>query len=137
MTSLSNCFTSCHILGDKSTAQTKVQIQIVEQLEQQLKKEQRRLKAMMDHLKHVKQVREESIDQKALQLSHHISSQLSTQLSPQLSPKYSPQLSPQLPHLSPLPFLSYSQSQKMISHAGPVRKKATERLSSTEGKNVS
>jgi hypothetical protein len=30
----------CHILDDKSTAQTKVQIQIVEQLEQQLQKVQ-------------------------------------------------------------------------------------------------
>merc|ERR1719458_2073401 len=44
-----------HVLDDKSTAQTKVQIQIVEQLEQQLQKEQHRLKSMMDHLKKTKQ----------------------------------------------------------------------------------
>ena len=57
---------SCHILGDKSTAQI---------VEQQLNKEQHRLVAMMDHLKQIQE--EERLDQ------------LSTQLSPQL-----PQLSP-------------------------------------------
>merc|ERR1711892_458234 len=45
----------------------------------------------------------------------------------------SPQLSPQLPPLSPLPFLSYSPSQKMSSQAGPVRNKVAERQSSMEG----
>ena len=33
---------SCHGISDKSTAQTKVQMQIVEQLENQLSKEQNR-----------------------------------------------------------------------------------------------
>ena len=42
-----------HVLDDRSTAQTKVQIQIVEQLESQLGKEQGRLEAMMGHLKQV------------------------------------------------------------------------------------
>ena len=115
MTSLSNCFTSCHILDDKSTAQTKVQIQIVEQLEQQLNKEQRRLEAMMNHLKHIKE--EEMIVQK---ISDN-------------SPQVSSQSSQQLPQLSPLPFLSYSPSQKMSSQVGPVRRKVTERQSSMEG----
>ena len=41
------------MLDDRSTAQTKVQIQIVEQLESQLSKEQSRLEAMMGHLKEV------------------------------------------------------------------------------------
>ena len=43
-----------HVLDDRSTAQTKVQIQIVEQLEAQVAKEQARLQAMMGHLKTVR-----------------------------------------------------------------------------------
>ena len=43
-----------HVLDDRSTAQTKVQIQIVEQLEGQVAKEQARLQAMMSHLKTVR-----------------------------------------------------------------------------------
>lgn len=46
-----------HVLDDRSTAQTKVQIQIVEQLESQLSKEQGRLEAMMTHLKQVRQMK--------------------------------------------------------------------------------
>merc|ERR1711892_237639 len=77
---------SCHILDDKSTAQTKVQIQIVEQLEQQLNKEQRRLECMMNHLKHVKKVNDEG------RIDKQISSD-SLQLYPQHSLQH-PQLSP-------------------------------------------
>ena len=107
---LSYCVTSCHLLDAKSTAQTKVQRQIVEQLEQQLNKEQRRLEAMIDHLKNAKQANEkEMIDQN------------------------SQQLYAQLPQLSPLPFISYSPPQKIISQAGPVRRKVSERQSSMEG----
>ena len=43
-----------HVLDDRSTAQTKVQIRIVEQLEAQVAKEQARLQAMMGHLKTVR-----------------------------------------------------------------------------------
>ena len=39
-----------HLLDDKSTAQTRVQLQIVNQLEVQLVKERQRLDAMMAHL---------------------------------------------------------------------------------------
>ncbi|XP_055342082.1 forkhead box protein P1-like isoform X4 [Paramacrobiotus metropolitanus] len=39
-----------HALDDRSTAQTRVQIQVVSQLEQQLQKEKDRLDAMMQHL---------------------------------------------------------------------------------------
>ena len=49
----------------------------------------------------------------------------------------SPQLSPQPPQLNHLPFLSYAPSQKIRSQAGPVSKKDSERVSSTEGKPVS
>ena len=107
-----NLTTSCHILDAKSTAQTKVQIQIVEQLKQQLNKEQSRMEGMRDHMKQVKEAK-------------MINQQISAD---------SPQLSPQLPQLSSLSFLSYSPSQKMSSQAGPVRKKVAERQSSMEGK---
>ncbi|KAJ8016734.1 hypothetical protein DPEC_G00010430 [Dallia pectoralis] len=40
-----------HILDDKSTAQCRVQMQVVQQLEIQLKKDKERLQAMMSHLK--------------------------------------------------------------------------------------
>ena len=39
-----------HVLDDKSTAQARVQMQIVSQLELQLQKERERLQAMMAHL---------------------------------------------------------------------------------------
>ncbi len=39
-----------HVLNDRSTAQTRVQVQIVSQLKIQLKKEEDRLEAMMKHL---------------------------------------------------------------------------------------
>ena len=54
----------CHVLDDRSTAQTKVQIQIVEQLESQLSKEQHRLEAMMSHLKQVRSVKAEESGEK-------------------------------------------------------------------------
>ncbi|XP_056896106.1 forkhead box protein P1-B-like isoform X2 [Takifugu flavidus] len=40
-----------HVLDDKSTAQCRVQMQVVQQLELQLKKDKERLQAMMAHLK--------------------------------------------------------------------------------------
>ena len=46
---------SAHGISDKSTAQTKVQMQIVEQLEGQLAKEQSRLEAMLAHLQQLQQ----------------------------------------------------------------------------------
>ena len=47
-----------HILDDKSTAQARVQMQIVSQLELQLQKERERLQAMMSHL-HLNKKQEE------------------------------------------------------------------------------
>jgi hypothetical protein len=47
-----------HVLDDKSTAQARVQMQIVSQLELQLQKERERLQAMMGHL-HLNKKQEE------------------------------------------------------------------------------
>ena len=99
-----------HVLDDRSTAQTKVQIQIVEQLEGQLSKEQGRLEAMMSHLK---QVRNGAMEEKAERCSqdggggggggdHRLA-----------------------PHI---PFLRQQESQ-----VGPLRRKCSDRLQSAEG----
>ncbi|KAM9505626.1 forkhead box protein P1-B-like isoform 15-T31 [Salvelinus alpinus] len=45
-----------HTLDDKSTAQCRVQMQVVQQLELQLKKDRERLQAMMSHLKSSEQM---------------------------------------------------------------------------------
>ena len=60
-TEYSNFPTKCaaeHVLDDKSTAQARVQMQIVSQLELQLQKERERLQAMMSHL-HLNKKQEE------------------------------------------------------------------------------
>ena len=100
----------CHVLDDRSTAQTKVQIQIVEQLEGQLSKEQNRLEAMMTHLKAVRSVGGEDSPEKA-------------EGGEETGPT----------HLAPhLPFLSSSYSSPLAKQdppAGPIRRKCSERHS--------
>lgn len=68
----------CHVLDDRSTAQTKVQIQIVEQLESQLSKEQHRLEAMMSHLKQVRSVKAEESGEKTDTSEHKSLGKLQT-----------------------------------------------------------
>jgi forkhead box protein P len=58
MAEFSKHITAEHILDDKSTAQARVQMQIVSQLELQLQKERERLQAMMSHL-HLNKKQEE------------------------------------------------------------------------------
>jgi len=98
------------VLDDRSTAQTKVQIQIVEQLEGQLSKEQHRLEAMMTHLKQVRSVAGEEGQEKTEGCEET-----------------------GLTHLQPhFPFLtsSYSSSlTKQDSPTGPIRRKCSDRHS--------
>uniref|UniRef100_A0A0K2U7E9 Fork-head domain-containing protein n=1 Tax=Lepeophtheirus salmonis TaxID=72036 RepID=A0A0K2U7E9_LEPSM len=47
-----------HVISDRSTAQTRVQVQIVSQLELQIRKEKDRLEAMMDHFNKLKEEEE-------------------------------------------------------------------------------
>ena len=107
-----------HILDDRSTAQTKVQIQIVEQLETQLSKEQVRLEAMMTHLKQVRQTNQEMDQEKQEKKTDEL----------QLS-QYG-----QLPGY--LGVTAYT-SQNMESHAGPVRRKICDRNSVEGTTNIS
>ncbi len=58
-----------HVLNDRSTAQTRVQVQIVSQLKLQLKKEEDRLEAMMRHL-HPKET-EQQQQQGSNSSNHH------------------------------------------------------------------
>ena len=80
-----------------------VQIQIVEQLEQQLSKEQSRLEAMMDHLKAVKEDRGGLVEPE-------------------------PRPAPPLSHLT---FIS-AYSDRVRPAPGPARRRATERANSVE-----
>ena len=102
------------MLDDRSTAQTKVQIQIVEQLESQLSKEQGRLEAMMTHLKQVRQMK---ADQDTVE-SHNSRSAGSPGQGCQASSFL--ESSPFTPH------------QNHESHSGPIRRKTSDRNSSTE-----
>ena len=116
-----------HVLDDRSTAQTKVQIQIVEQLESQLAKEQSRLEAMMAHLKQVRQMKEEVEEKTEAKTNGNTSSPPPTLGSSPLN------------HLGHLPFIGghhqnySSHSQNLDSHVGPVRRKITDRSSSIDG----
>lgn len=49
-----------HVLDDRSTAQTRVQMQVVAQLELQLQKERDRLQSMMDHLSRARQQQQQA-----------------------------------------------------------------------------
>ncbi|XP_059351953.1 forkhead box protein P1-like isoform X7 [Daphnia carinata] len=49
-----------HVLDDRSTAQTRVQMQVVAQLELQLQKERDRLQSMMDHLNRARQQQQQA-----------------------------------------------------------------------------
>ena len=117
------CFRS-HVLDDRSTAQTKVQIQIVEQLESQLTKEQSRLEAMMNHLKQVRQIKQtdpEASSTAAVSDNLHHEKRSSTPSSVTI-PSF-------------LGSSSFTNTHQNMSEAGPVRRKITERNTSVEGNN--
>ena len=100
------------MLDDRSTAQTKVQIQIVEQLESQLNKEQSRLEAMMSHLKQVRNGAMEENPDKTERCS---------QAGGGGGGGGGPHLAPHIPFL------------RQDSQVGPLRRKCSDRLQSAEG----
>ena len=98
------------MLDDRSTAQTKVQIQIVEQLESQLSKEQSRLDAMMSHLKQVRNgAMEENPDKTERCSQGGVGGGGGAHLAPHI------------------PFL------RQDSQVGPLRRKCSDKLQSAEG----
>ena len=65
-----------HTLDDRSTAQTRVQMQVVSQIELQLQKERDRLQSMMDHLNHERQMQQKKQQQQHQQQQQKQQTQL-------------------------------------------------------------
>ncbi|XP_044047722.1 forkhead box protein P2-like isoform X2 [Siniperca chuatsi] len=122
-----------HTLDDRSTAQCRVQMQVVQQLELQLCKERERLRAMMAHL-HLPSLEARSISARAsLQspqsdtaadpCSLQLSSVAVTSSLPSLSPSHSAQVSPQ--PLAPVSSPSQGCEEESSTHtscAGAIRR---------------
>ncbi|XP_061687361.1 forkhead box protein P1-B isoform X3 [Syngnathoides biaculeatus] len=114
-----------HALDDRSTAQCRVQMQVVQQLELQLAKDKERLQAMMTHL-HVKSTEPKATPQ-PLNLVSNIT------LSKSAPPETSPPLSlPQTPTTPTAPLTPLSQTHSVITannlHSmGPMRRRYSEK----------
>ncbi|XP_035008663.2 forkhead box protein P1-B isoform X2 [Hippoglossus stenolepis] len=113
-----------HALDDRSTAQCRVQMQVVQQLELQLSKDKERLQAMMTHL-HVK-----STEPKATPQPLNLVSSITLSKS---APAASPPLSlPQTPTTPTTPLTPLSQTHSVITanslHSmGPMRRRYSEK----------
>ncbi|MFT7801442.1 forkhead box protein P1 isoform X2 [Arapaima gigas] len=109
-----------HALDDRSTAQCRVQMQVVQQLELQLAKDKERLQAMMTHL-HVK-----STEPKATPQPLNLVSTLS-----KTAPEASPQSLPQTPTtptpLTPLPQGPSVITSNSLHSVGPMRRRYSEK----------
>nr|XP_057943397.1 forkhead box protein P1-B isoform X2 [Doryrhamphus excisus] len=114
-----------HALDDRSTAQCRVQMQVVQQLELQLAKDKERLQAMMTHL-HVKSTEPKATPQ-PLNLVSNVT------LSKSALPEASPPLSlPQTPTTPTAPLTPLSQTHSVITannlHSmGPMRRRYSEK----------
>ncbi|XP_065811044.1 forkhead box protein P1-B isoform X1 [Labrus bergylta] len=113
-----------HALDDRSTAQCRVQMQVVQQLELQLAKDKERLQAMMTHL-HVK-----STEPKATPQPLNLVSNIKLSKS---APEASPPLSlPQTPTTPTEPLTPLSQTHSVITansihSVGPIRRRYSEK----------
>uniref|UniRef100_A0A3P9MUA1 Forkhead box P1b n=3 Tax=Poecilia reticulata TaxID=8081 RepID=A0A3P9MUA1_POERE len=113
-----------HALDDRSTAQCRVQMQVVQQLELQLAKDKERLQAMMTHL-HVK-----STEPKAtLQPLNLVSNVTLSKSAPETSPPLS---LPQTPTTPTAPLTPLSQTHSVITanslhSVGPMRRRYSEK----------
>uniref|UniRef100_A0A3P8XC50 Fork-head domain-containing protein n=1 Tax=Esox lucius TaxID=8010 RepID=A0A3P8XC50_ESOLU len=115
-----------HALDDRSTAQCRVQMQVVQQLELQLAKDKERLQAMMTHL-HVKSTEPKSTPQ-PLNLVSNVT------LSKTAPPEASPPLSlPQTPTTPTAPLTPLSQVHSVITpnslhhSVGPMRRRYSDK----------
>uniref|UniRef100_A0A8C9YBF8 Forkhead box P1b n=1 Tax=Sander lucioperca TaxID=283035 RepID=A0A8C9YBF8_SANLU len=113
-----------HALDDRSTAQCRVQMQVVQQLELQLSKDKERLQAMMTHL-HVK-----STEPKATPQPLNLVSNITLSKS---APEASPPLSlPRTPTTPTAPLTPLSQTHSVITanslhSVGPMRRRYSEK----------
>ncbi|XP_041748452.1 forkhead box protein P1-B isoform X1 [Coregonus clupeaformis] len=115
-----------HALDDRSTAQCRVQMQVVQQLELQLAKDKERLQAMMTHL-HVKSTEPKPTPQ-PLNLVSNVT------LSKTAPPEASPPLSlPQTPTTPTAPLTPLSQAHSVITpnslhhSVGPMRRRYSDK----------
>nr|XP_056709067.1 forkhead box protein P1 isoform X6 [Euleptes europaea]XP_056709078.1 forkhead box protein P1 isoform X6 [Euleptes europaea]XP_056709094.1 forkhead box protein P1 isoform X6 [Euleptes europaea] len=112
-----------HALDDRSTAQCRVQMQVVQQLELQLSKDKERLQAMMTHL-HVKSTEPKATPQPLNLVS-------SVTLSKTVS-EASPQSLPHTPTTPTAPITPVSQGPSVITttsihNVGPIRRRYSDK----------
>ncbi|XP_035380545.1 forkhead box protein P1-B isoform X2 [Electrophorus electricus] len=113
-----------HALDDRSTAQCRVQMQVVQQLELQLAKDKERLQAMMTHL-HVKSTEPKPTPQPLNLVSNATLSKTAPEASPPLS-------LPQTPTTPTAPLTPLSQAHSVITPTslhgvGPVRRRYSDK----------
>uniref|UniRef100_A0A9J7ZYD6 Forkhead box P1b n=3 Tax=Cyprinus carpio TaxID=7962 RepID=A0A9J7ZYD6_CYPCA len=113
-----------HALDDRSTAQCRVQMQVVQQLELQLTKDKERLQAMMTHL-HVKSTEPKPAPQPLNLVSNVTLSKTAPEASPPLS-------LPQTPTTPTAPLTPLSQTHSVITptslhSVGPMRRRYSDK----------
>lgn len=113
-----------HALDDRSTAQCRVQMQVVQQLELQLAKDKERLQAMMTHL-HVKSTEPKATPQPLNLVSNVTLSKSAHEASPPLS-------LPQTPTTPTAPLTPLSQTHSVITanslhSVGPMRRRYSDK----------
>lgn len=113
-----------HALDDRSTAQCRVQMQVVQQLELQLAKDKERLQAMMTHL-HVKSTEPKSTPQPLNLVSNVTLSKTAPEASPPLS-------LPRTPTTPTAPLTPLSQTHSVITptslhNVGPMRRRYSDK----------
>ncbi|XP_072308008.1 forkhead box protein P1-B isoform X2 [Eucyclogobius newberryi] len=113
-----------HALDDRSTAQCRVQMQVVQQLELQLAKDKERLQAMMTHL-HVKSTEPKATPQPLNLVSNVTLSKSAPEASPPLS-------LPRTPTTPTAPLTPLSQTHSVITanslhSVGPMRRRYSDK----------
>ncbi|TRY82133.1 hypothetical protein DNTS_009453 [Danionella cerebrum] len=113
-----------HALDDRSTAQCRVQMQVVQQLELQLAKDKERLQAMMTHL-HVKSTEPKPTPQPLNLVSNVTLSKTAPEASPPLSLPHTP-TTPTTP-LTPLSQAHSVITPTSLHSVGPMRRRYSDK----------
>ncbi|XP_055016344.1 forkhead box protein P1-B isoform X4 [Boleophthalmus pectinirostris] len=113
-----------HALDDRSTAQCRVQMQVVQQLELQLAKDKERLQAMMTHL-HVKSTEPKAAPQPLNLVSNITLSKSAPEASPPLSLPHTP-TTPTAP-LTPLSQAHPVITANSLHSVGPMRRRYSDK----------
>eukprot|EP00066_Takifugu_rubripes_P007946 XP_003973806.1 PREDICTED: forkhead box protein P1 [Takifugu rubripes] len=113
-----------HALDDRSTAQCRVQMQVVQQLELQLAKDKERLQAMMTHL-HVKSTEPKAAPQPLNLVSNVTLSKSASEASPPLSLPHTP-TTPTAP-LTPLSQTHSVITPNSLHSMGHIRRRYSEK----------